>query len=112
MKFFTNSPFAKIDAYFLNSFVFRSEFTYNYFRNEKQTLNEYRFLDAELLYRKDGSKWELGLAATNLLNDTQIDRDSFNQFSLTTNSYIIQPRYIIFKINYDLTSIAGSSSSK
>mgnify|MGYP001263037572 CR=1 FL=1 len=35
-----------------------------------------------------------------------------NQFSFTTNSYIIQPRFIVFKVNYDLTAITGSSKEK
>ena len=63
-------------------------------------------------YTPNGSKWEFGLSATNLLNDTQINRDSFNQFSFTTNSYIIQPRYIIFQVTYDLTAIGGKSDEK
>ena len=106
-KFFTNSPYVRFDAYFLNGFVFEAEYTYNYYRNEVQTLNEYRFLEAELSYNKKGTKWEFGVGATNILNDTQINRDSFNQFSVSTNSYIIQPRYIVFKIRYDLTAIGG-----
>lgn len=111
-KFFTDSPYARFDAYFLNGFIFEAKYTYNYYRNEIQTLNEYRFLEAELSFNKKGSKWEFGIAATNILNDTEINRDSFNQFSVTTNSYIIQPRYVVFKINYDLTTFAGGGSGK
>ena len=44
----------------------------------------------------------------NLLNDTSVNRDSFNQLYSQTRSYIIQPRYTVFKLKYDLTSIAGS----
>ncbi len=110
-RFFTNSPFARFDAYFLDGFIFEAEYTYNYYRNEVQTLNEYRFLEAELSYSKKGSKWEFGVSATNILNDTEINRDSFNQFSVTTNSYIIQPRYVVFKVQYDLTAIGGGGGS-
>ena len=110
-RFFTNSPFARFDAYFLDGFIFEAEYTYNYYRNEVQTLNEYRFLEAELSYSKKGSKWEFGVSATNILNDTEINRDSFNQFSVTTNSYIIQPRYVVFKVQYDLTAIGGCGGS-
>ena len=111
-KFFTDSPYARVDAYFLKGFVFNSKYTYNYYRNQDQTLNEYRFLEAEFSYNRQGSKWEFGVKATNILNDTEINRDSFNQFSFTTNSYIIQPRFIVFKVNYDLTAITGSSKEK
>jgi hypothetical protein len=111
-KFFTDAPYIGVDAYFLKGFVFNSKYTYNYYRNQEQTLNEYRFLEAELSYNQEGSRWEFGVKATNLLNDTQINRDSFNQFSFTTNSYVIQPRFIVFKVNYDLTAITGSSKEK
>ena len=111
-KFFTDAPYVRLDAYFLKGFVFNAKYTYNFYRNEEQTLNEYRFLEADLSYTPQGSKWEFGVSATNLLNDTQINRDSFNQFSFTTNSYIIQPRYIVFQITYDLTAIGGKSNEK
>ena len=111
-KFFTDAPYVGVDAYFLKGFVFNSKYTYNYYRNQEQTLNEYRFLEAELSYNQQGSRWEFGVKATNLLNDTQINRDSFNQFSFTTNSYVIQPRFIVFKVNYDLNAITGSSKEK
>ncbi len=111
-KFFTDAPYVGVDAYFLKGFVFNSKYTYNYYRNQEQTLNEYRFLEAELSYNQQGSRWEFGVKATNLLNDIQINRDSFNQFSFTTNSYVIQPRFIVFKVNYDLTAITGSSKEK
>ncbi len=111
-KFFTDAPYVRLDAYFLKGFVFNTKYTYNFYRNQEQTLNEYRFLEADLSYSKQGSKWEFGLSATNLLNDTQINRDSFNQFSFITNSYIIQPRFIVFKVEYDLTAIGGGGNKK
>ena len=49
---------------------------------------------------------------TNLLNDQSINRDSFNQFFTQTRNYIIQPRYILFKLKYDLTFIGGKSKKK
>ena len=111
-KFFTDAPYVQVDAYFLKGFVFKSKYTYNYYRNQEQTLNEYLFLEAELSYNQQGSRWEFGVKATNLLNDTQINRDSFNQFSFTTNSYVIQPRFIVFKVNYNLTAISGGGKEK
>ena len=107
-RFFTDAPYIMLDAYFLKGFVFNSKYTYNYYRNQEMTLNEYRFFEAELSYNQRGSQWEFGIKATNLLNDTQINRDSFNQFSFTTNSYVIQPRFVVFKVNYNLTAIGGA----
>ncbi len=106
-KFITESPFARLDAYFGKGFVLTAEYSYNSYKNETQTLNKFRFLDADLSYNKEGSKWEFGLGVTNLLNDQSINRDSFNQFFSQTRMYVIQPRYILFKLKYDLTLFGG-----
>ena len=45
-------------------------------------------------------------------NDTSINRDSFNQLYSQTRSYVIQPRYTVFRLKYDLTSFAGGSGNK
>jgi hypothetical protein len=107
--FFTDSPYARVDAYFGKGFVFTANYTYNYYRNEEVTLNKYRFLEADLSYNKKGSKWEFGLGVTNLFNDTSVNRDSFNQLYSQTRSYLIQPRYTVFRLKYDLTSYGGGS---
>ena len=106
--FYTDSPYARVDAYFAKGFVFNAKYTYNYYRNEQQILNEYRFLEADLVYAKSGSQWEFGVGVTNLLDDRQINRDSFNQFYSSTRSYVIQPRYTVFKIKYDIRTVGGS----
>ena len=107
-NFYTDSPFIEFDAYFGKGFVFTAEYSYNYYRNQEVTLNEYRFLEADLSYNKDGSKWEFGLGVTNLFNDTSINRDSFNQLYSQTRSYIIQPMYTVFRIKYDLAGLNAS----
>ena len=107
--FYTDSPFVKLDAYFGNGFVLTADYSYNYYRNQEVTLNEYKFLEADLSYNKKGSKWEFGLGVTNLFNDTSINRDSFNQLYSQTRSYIIQPMYTVFRIKYDLAGLNVSS---
>ena len=111
-KFITESPFAQIDAYFGKGFVFTAEYSFNSYKNETQTLNKFRFLDADLSYNKEGSKWEFGVGVTNLLNDQSINRDSFNQFFSQTRMYVIQPRYILFKLKYDLTLFGGKDKNE
>ena len=107
--FYQETPYIEIDAYFGKGFVFNTEYSYNYYKNQDQTLNNFRFWDADLSYEKEGSKWEYSVGVTNLLNDQSINRDSANQLSSQTRMYIIQPRYILFKLKYDLTAIGGSS---
>jgi hypothetical protein len=102
-KFYTDKPFARLDYYFLKSFSFVSEYEfYHYYNKGKTVENEYDFLTASLIYQKKDSKWEYKIAATNLLNTTSLNDDSFSQFSTRTSQYTVQPRYVIFSLKYNL----------
>ncbi|MFH6992239.1 carboxypeptidase-like regulatory domain-containing protein [Flavobacterium sp. FlaQc-48] len=101
--YYTDKPFARLDYYFLNSFSFVSEYEfYHYYTNNKTVDNEYDFLSASLIYQKKDSKWEYKISATNLLNTTYLNDDSFSQFSTRISQYTVQPRYIIFSMKYNL----------
>ena len=101
--FYTDKPFAKLDYYFLDSFSFVSEYEFYHYYNKNRTVeNEYDFLSASIIYQKKNSKWEYKLAATNLLNTTSLNDDSFTQFSTRTSQYTVQPRYIILSIKFNL----------
>ena len=101
--FYTQKPSARLDYYFLNSFSFVSEYEwYHYYNTDKTVENKYSFLSASLIYQKKDSKWEYKVAATNLLNTTSLNDDSFSQFSTRTSQYTVQPRYIIFSLKYNL----------
>ncbi len=103
-KFTTNKPSAKIDYFFLNSFSFVTEYEYyNYFNSDKTVNNKYDFLSASFIYLKNkDSKLEYKISATNLLNTTSLNDDSFSQFSTRTSQYVVQPRYLIFTLKYNL----------
>lgn len=102
-KFYTDRPSARLDYYFLKSFSFVSEYEfYHYYNADKTVENEYDFLSASLIYQKKDSKWEYKVAATNLLNTTSLNDDSFTQFSTRTSQYTVQPRYIILSLKYNL----------
>ena len=101
--FYTDSPSAKLDYFFLKSFSFVAEYEYNHYQNkDKSVNNEYDFLSASMIYQKKDSKWEYKVSATNLLNTTSLNDDSFSQFSTRTSQYTVQPRYIIFSLKYNL----------
>ena len=101
--FYTESPSAKLDYFFLKSFSFVTEYEfYHYYNTDKSVENEYDFLSASLIYQKKDSKWEYKVSATNLLNTTSLNDDSFSQFSTRTSQYTVQPRYIIFSLKYNL----------
>ncbi len=102
-KFYTDKPFARLDYYFLDSFSFVAEYEfYHYYNSSKTVENEYDFLNASLIYQKKDSKFEYKIGATNLLNTTTLNDDSFNQARTTTSQYRIQPRYLIFSLKYNL----------
>ena len=101
--FYTDKPSVKLDYYFLNAFSFVSEYEFYKYRNDTKTIqNEYDFLSASLIYQKKNAKMEYKLAATNILNTTSLNDDSFSQFSTRTAQYTVQPRYIIFSMKYNL----------
>ena len=101
--YYTDKPFARLDYYFLGSFSFVSEYEfYHYYNSDKTVDNEYDFLSASLVYQKKDSKWEYKVSATNLLNTTYLNDDSFSQFSTRVSQYTVQPRYIIFSMKCNL----------
>ncbi len=101
--YYTNRPYAKLDATFLKSFVFNLDYDYYKYRDEEDTINNtYSFLEGNLTYQKKDSPWEFGVKGTNLLGTDTLNRDSTNELYFTTSSYFIQPRYVLFNVKYDL----------
>lgn len=101
-KFVTHSPYLNLDILFLKNFTFASRYTYNNYKNEERTINNYSFLDFDLTYQKKDSKWEYTLEMTNALNTTSINRDNSNAIFNSTSAYIIQPRFTVLSIKYNL----------
>lgn len=101
--FTTKQPFAKVDYLFLKSFSFTADYNrYNYSNSQGTVNNKYEFLNSSLSYRKKDAKMEYTVAATNLLNTKTLNDDSFNQTGFRTSQYMVQPRYIIFSLRYNL----------
>ncbi|MFT3795137.1 carboxypeptidase regulatory-like domain-containing protein [Flavobacterium sp.] len=101
--FYTQRPSAKLDYYFLEAFSLVSEYEFYHYNNSDDSIqNEYDFLSASLIYQKKGSPWEYKISATNLLNTTSLNDDSFTQFATRTSQYVVQPRYLIFSLKYNL----------
>lgn len=101
-KFYTHSPFANVDVYFLKSFVFKADYSYFNYRNETETINNYSFLDATLAYQKKDSKWEYRLGVTNILDTKSLNQDNSSVGLISTSEYFIQPRYAVLSVKYDL----------
>ncbi len=102
-KFHTDSPFARLDYYFLKSFAWVTDYQfYHYYSNDKKVDNEYDFLSSSLVYQKKDSKWEYKVSATNILNTKSLNDNSFDQLRISNSQYFVQPRYIIFSLKYNL----------
>ena len=100
--FITQAPFVRLDAVFLKSFTFNADYTYNNYGDKTRTINEYSFLDADITYQKQDSKWEYKLGVTNLFNSTSLNQDSNSPQLISTSEYFIQPRYLVFSVKYNL----------
>ncbi|MBT8270760.1 MAG: TonB-dependent receptor, partial [Flavobacteriaceae bacterium] len=102
-KFFTNAPSIEFDAYIWKSLTFRTDYTFNNFSDEDRTINEFEFWNASLSYRKDqDAKFEYTLRATNILNTTSQNQSSAGNVSVSATEFFIQPRFITFRLRYEL----------
>ncbi|WP_452223310.1 carboxypeptidase regulatory-like domain-containing protein [Lacinutrix chionoecetis] len=102
-KFFTHSPSVSFDALIWKTFTFKTDYTYNDFRNDNRSLNTYEFWNASLAYRKnEDSKFEYELKATNLLDTKSQNSTNAGTFSVSATEYFIQPRFLTFRVIYSL----------
>ena len=65
-------------------------------------VTKYAFLNANLSYQKKDSKWEYNIQVTNALNTDALNQDGFNDLFISSSAYMVQPRYVVFKLKYDL----------
>ncbi|PKQ63853.1 TonB-dependent receptor [Labilibaculum filiforme] len=101
--YYTKRPFAKFDAAFLKSFIFTIDYDwYSYTDKNKTIENKYSFLDANLTYQQKDSKWEFGIKGNNLLNTESLDQSSETDYSFSSSTYFVQPRYVLFTVKYDI----------
>ena len=102
-KSVTDKPFANIEIVFLKDFVLIADYKYNSYHNKSNAIkNTYDFLNTDLYYQKEGSKWEFKLSAINLLNTKSINEDFFSEYLQSSGNYLVQPRMVMFSVKYDL----------
>ncbi|WP_196885668.1 carboxypeptidase-like regulatory domain-containing protein [Aureivirga sp. CE67] len=101
--YITDKPFVRIEYSFLKNFTIDANYDYYNYRDKDDTIeNTYAFLDANLYYQKEGSKWEFKVSATNLLDTKTVEDNSFSQTFQRTTTYYVQPRYILFGVKYQI----------
>ena len=102
-KFFTKAPSIEFDVLLFKTLTFRTDYSYNNFSDEDGTLNDFEFWDASLSYRKNkDSKWEYEIKASNLLDTQSQNQSSSGAFSVSASEYFIQPRFVTFRLRYEL----------
>ncbi|WP_104734693.1 TonB-dependent receptor [Hanstruepera ponticola] len=102
-KAYTSAPTIEFDALIWKSFTLRSEYAYTNVSREVGGSNSFDFWDASLAYRKDAdAQWEFELKATNLLNTQSQTQVNAGGLSVSTNEYFIQPRFLTFRVIYNL----------
>ncbi|NNC51368.1 MAG: TonB-dependent receptor [Flaviramulus sp.] len=102
-KFVTKAPSIDFDAYIWKSLTFRTDYTYSNQDDGVNSSQSFETWDASLSYRKnEDSKWEYEIKASNLLDIDSRIRNSANNLSVLNSETFIQPRFITFRIRYEL----------
>ena len=102
-KFVTNAPSINFDAYIWKSLTFRTDYTYSNQDDGVNPSQSFETWDASLAYRKDeDSKWEYEIKATNLLDIDSRIRNSASNLSVRNLETFIQPRFVSFRVRYEL----------
>ena len=103
IKTVTHSPSIDFDAYIWNSVTLTSDFTFNEVRRDGNKQSSFNIWNAKLAYRKDrDAKWEYELVGNNLLaTGSQVDI-SQSIIAFTVNERFILPRFISFRVRYQL----------
>lgn len=102
-KFYTKAPSIEFDAYIWKKLTFRTDYSYTNFSDEEGTINDFQFWNASLSYRKnEDAKFEYEIKASNLLDTRSQSQSNTNAFSVSATEYFIQPRFITFRLRYEL----------
>jgi hypothetical protein len=102
-NYYTNRPYANVNIRFLKDFNFKAEWEYYKYTNDAKTVeNQYSFVNADLFYRKGESPWEFAVQATNILDTSFINNDSFDEQYNSTSQYFVLPRILMLVVKYDL----------
>ena len=102
-KFITKAPSVDFDAYIIEKFTFKTNYSYNIQDQVGGESQSFQLWDSSLAYRKDkDAKWEYELKASNILNISSQIRNSANSIAVFNSSTFIQPRFITLRVIYKL----------
>ncbi len=95
------SPYANLDYDFLNDFILKADYSYNYYENEgNNQANTFQIGNASLFYNKEDNPWSFEIDVKNVFDVRYRNSNSFSEFLITDQRIYIQPRTILFKVGY------------
>ncbi|WP_026967589.1 carboxypeptidase-like regulatory domain-containing protein [Algoriphagus terrigena] len=101
--FSTHSPKVEIDLDIYKGIKLNADYTYNTYLNQASGIrSDYEFFNAFLSYQGKSSPWEFRLSVWNILDTRSIRRDSFSENLISTYAYLVQPRYGLLTVKFDL----------
>ena len=101
--FNTHTPKFEVDWDIWKGLKLNADYAFNTYTNTGAgTQSDFDFLNAFLSYQGKSSPWEFRFTVWNILDTRSIRRDSFNDNLISTYSYLVQPRYGLFAIKWDI----------
>ena len=101
--FSTHSPKVEIDLDIYKGLKLKADYTYNSYLNQASGVrSDFEFLNAFLSYQGKKSPWEFRISVWNMLDTRSIRRDSFSENLISTYAYLVQPRYGLITVKWDI----------
>jgi hypothetical protein len=101
--FYTNAPSIDVDAYLWDSVTIRTDYAYNQQSEKGGDTESFQTWNASISYRKDrDAKWEYEVRATNLLNIDSRINNSASTIAVSNTETFIQPRFVSFRVRFEL----------
>ncbi len=102
-QYWSFSPYIHLNYYFLNGFIFKAQYNYNYTKDETaDRAQSFQIGSASLYYRKEGSAWGFEIRVDNIFDVKYKRTHYFNEFMVYDRRTYIQPRTILFILSYQL----------
>ncbi|MCH3881783.1 MULTISPECIES: carboxypeptidase-like regulatory domain-containing protein [Tenacibaculum] len=103
IKSVTHAPSINFDAYIWDSVTLTSDYSFTDVRQNGASTNTFDIWNAKLAYRKDkDAKWEYEIVGNNLLGTGSQTSVSQSILSFNINERFILPRFISFRVRYQL----------
>ncbi len=96
-------PYANLDYDFLNDFILKADYVYNYYENQKaDESNRFQLGNVSLFYNKEDNPWSFEIDVKNVFDVHYKNSNTFNEFLITDQRIYLQPRIILLTVGYKL----------